>query len=68
MTLEELKKFFLQQKQVKEVILSNDNKRLDVKFYAPKLKGIKTSQHMQGKSIDIDAGSVEENKKIENKY
>ena len=66
MTLEELKKFFIQQKQVKEVILSNDNKRLDVKFYAPKLKGIKTSQHMQGKSID--AGSVEENKKIENKY
>jgi hypothetical protein len=66
MTLEELKKFFLQQKEVKEVILSNDNKRLDVKFYAPKLKGIKTSQHMEGK--DIDAGSVEENKKIENKY
>jgi hypothetical protein len=66
MTLEELKKFFIQQKQVKEVILSNDNKRLDVKFYAPKLKGIKTSQHMEGKAID--AGSVEENKKIENKY
>jgi hypothetical protein len=42
MTLEELKKFYQQQKQVKEVILSNDNKRLDVKFYAPKLKGIKT--------------------------
>jgi hypothetical protein len=42
MTFEEIKKFYQQQKEVKEVILSNDNKRLDVKFYAPKLKGIKT--------------------------
>ena len=29
-----------------------------------KVKGSKTSQHVQGKAIDIDAGSVEENKKI----
>ena len=28
------------------------------------VKGSKTSDHMKGKSIDIDAGSVEENKKI----
>ena len=31
-----------------------------------KVKGSKTSQHVQGKAIDIDAGSVEENTKIFN--
>jgi len=29
-----------------------------------KIKGSKTSQHMEGKAIDIDAGSIAENKKI----
>lgn len=29
-----------------------------------KVKGSKTSQHVQGKAIDIDAGSKEENKKL----
>ncbi len=29
-----------------------------------KIKGSKTSQHMEGKAIDIDAGSIEENKRI----
>jgi hypothetical protein len=29
-----------------------------------KIKGSRTSQHMEGKAIDIDAGSVEENKRI----
>ena len=28
------------------------------------VKGSKTSDHMKGKSIDLDAGSIEENKKI----
>jgi hypothetical protein len=28
------------------------------------VKGSKTSQHVQGKAIDVDAGSKEENKKI----
>ena len=31
-----------------------------------KVKGSKTSQHVQGKAIDIDAGSIEENQKIFN--
>jgi len=30
------------------------------------VKGSKTSDHMEGKSIDMDAGSIEENKKIFN--
>ena len=76
MNTEKLKEFYTQQKEIQKILLSNESdevingklKQLGVKLYAPKLKGIKTSQHMEGKSIDIDAVSVEENKKIENKY
>jgi hypothetical protein len=50
MNTEKLKEFYTQQREIQKILLSNESdevigaklKQFGVKFYAPKLKGIKT--------------------------